>query len=86
MRRLITPTHDAGRLTNQVWKNSGGTTTNRVTYTYDNASRLLTARDTNGAYTFTYDAAGQILTQKDMWSTTLTFTYDNVGQPHQGAG
>jgi YD repeat-containing protein len=50
-----------------------------VTYTYDNAGHLLTARDTNGAYTFTYDAAGQMLTQKDMWSTTLTFTYDSVG-------
>lgn len=70
---------DNGRLVGQVWKNSGGTTTNTVTYTFDNADRLLTARDGQGAYTFTYDAAGQVLTQKDMWSTTLTFTYDNVG-------
>lgn len=69
----------AGRLTSDIWKDSGGTTTNTQTFAYDNASRLLTAQDSQGTYTFTYDAIGEVLTQKDMWNTTLTYTYDNVG-------
>jgi len=78
--RTIDYSYDnADRLTGEVWKDSGGTTTNTATYTYDNADRLLTARDGQGAYTFTYDAVGQVLTQKDLWGNTLTFTYDAVG-------
>jgi RHS repeat-associated protein len=70
----------AGRPTGEVWIASDGSTVdNRITFTYDAAGNMLTARDFDGAYTLTYDALNRTATVQDVWGKQLTFTYDAVG-------
>jgi RHS repeat-associated protein len=64
------------RLSNEVWVASGGATTNRVTFTYNENGQILTAKDNAGNITYTYDELGRLSTQNDVWNTTLTFSYD----------
>ncbi len=78
--QTVSVTYDAdSRETGEKWYNSSSTLTNTLTYTYDNASNMLTAADGNGKYTFTYDADNRIQTQQDMFGTTTTYSYDAAG-------
>jgi RHS repeat-associated protein len=70
---------DAGRKTGEVWKDSGGTTVNTLTFTYDNNGNQTVAQDSHGAYTLTYDADNRVSTVKDMWGVLLTMTWDANG-------
>jgi RHS repeat-associated protein len=70
---------NANRLTGAVWKSSGGSTVNTLTYTYDADGNLLTAADQYGTYTFTYDALDRATSQRDVWGMALTFSYDAAG-------
>jgi YD repeat-containing protein len=68
-------TFDAlGRLAVETWKDSGGSTVNLHTFTYDPNSNTLTAGDFDGAYTFVYDALDRAVSQQDMFGKTLTYT------------
>jgi RHS repeat-associated protein len=51
---------------------------NTLTYTYDNANNLLTAKDQNGTITNTYDALGRMTSTQDVFGLTLTYSYDNA--------
>ncbi|WP_443751343.1 hypothetical protein [Asticcacaulis solisilvae] len=54
---------------------------NSVTYTYDNAGRVLTTVDgTNAVTTNTYNAFGEVTSVKDPNNKTGYFYYDNRGQ------
>jgi RHS repeat-associated protein len=67
----------ADRVTAATWL-SGTTTVNLLTYSYDNAGNLLTAKDTNGTITNTYDALGRMSSTTDVFGLTLTYSYDNA--------
>ncbi len=81
MGRAMVNSYDTlNRLTTQVWKDSGGTATQTLTYSYDGNGDLLTATSsTTGTYTMSYDALGRVTVAQDVWGNTLTMTYDENG-------
>ncbi len=78
-RKSVTTTYSydtLSRLTGKTY--SDGTTA--VTYTYDNAGRLLTAGNGTDSLTWTYDLAGQLLSEASTKnSSTVADTYDLSG-------
>jgi RHS repeat-associated protein len=67
----------AGRRTGET--QSGGTTTDALTFTYDNANNLLTAANSQGTYTLAYDADNRVTAVQGLFGVLLTFSYDAVG-------
>jgi YD repeat-containing protein len=76
--RTNTYSYDAaGRRTGET--QSGGTTTDTLTFTYDNANNLLTAANGQGTYTLSYDADNRVTAVQGLFGVRLTFSYDGVG-------
>ncbi len=57
------------RRTSERWLGAGSEIINLLSYTYDAASQMVSARDDDSAYRYTYDALGSVL------------TVDNAGTP-----
>jgi RHS repeat-associated protein len=70
---------NANRETGEVWKNSGGTTVNTLTFTYDSNGNELTAANSAGTYTMTYNSNNQLSTVQGLYGVSLTYSYDNNG-------
>jgi RHS repeat-associated protein len=78
--RTIQYSYDAaGQLTGEVWKDSGNTVVNTVTYTYDADGNKLIAADVHSAYTMTYDAVDRVASVQEPFGLTLTYSYDAAG-------
>jgi len=71
---------DAGRVLTETWVNSGGSTANVLTYTYDDNGNALTAADYDGTYTLTYDNQDRLRTQAGLYGVSLTFSYDALSR------
>src|SRR5205807_2709836 len=71
------------RVLTEVWKNSGGTTVNTLTYTYDAAGNELTAASNAGTYTMSYDQLNRATVTKEPFGVTLTSSYDAAGRRTQ---
>jgi YD repeat-containing protein len=67
----------AGRRTGET--QSGGSTTDTLTFAYDNANNLLTAQNGQGTYTLAYDADNRVTGVQGLFGVRLTFSYDGVG-------
>jgi RHS repeat-associated protein len=72
----------ANRELGETWKVSGSTT-NVVTYTYDNNGNQLTALDSKGTYTMAFDALDRVTVTNEPFGVTLTATYDAIGERTQ---
>lgn len=70
---------DANRTTREVWKATGGSIDNTLTFTYDAVGNQLTALDQNGAYTMSYDVLNRVDAVQEPFNQRLTFGYDAVG-------
>lgn len=72
---------EISHLLSVLHKNSGGTTLDGATYTYDNAGNRLTRTDkqTGIKLTYTYDNIYQLQTAKQGSTTKESYTYDLVG-------
>jgi RHS repeat-associated protein len=68
-----------GNNTSQTWYNADGSVAARLTFTYDNDNRQLTAANGVGTYTLAYDANGEVTSVQGLWGTLLTFSYDGAG-------
>jgi YD repeat-containing protein len=83
--RVTTFTYDQlNRQTQEQWVSNSGTTVNTIGYTYDAASRLLTASDSDSRSTFTYDAVNRLVSVDNLGTTSfprvvLDYSYDVVG-------
>jgi|GEM_PF-1838684 len=79
--QVINTTYDNdNRVLTQIWKNSGGTTVNTLTYSYDSAGNELTAANGSGAYTMSYDSLNRATLTKEPFGVTLTSAYDMLGR------
>jgi RHS repeat-associated protein len=82
--RTTTYSYDQdNRNTGQTWKNSGGATTDVLTFTYDNAGNELTASNSAGTDSFTYNSNNQTTSQTDVLGLTTTYAYDPNGNVTQ---
>jgi YD repeat-containing protein len=75
------------RQTQEQWLSSSGTAVNTISYTYDAASRLLSASDNDSRSTFTYDAVNRLVSTDNFWTkniwgqTCVRFTNQNIDPP-----
>ena len=83
--RVRTFTYDnRDRLLQEQWLNAG-TEVRTTTLDYDNASRLISAKDPDSTYTYTYDKANRLTSVKNIGTpggvpfVVLTYTPDAVG-------
>jgi len=73
--------NDLGLMTSEVWLDEFDDPIRTITWTYDNAGRLIEISDPDSTYAFTYDVAGRV-TSVDNDGTpnvprvVLQFTYD----------
>ena len=77
-RRIDYGYYNNNQVQTETWKNSGGTTVNTITFTYNANGQVLTAGDSNGTVTFTYDNFGRLATKTDVWGIGMTFTYNKA--------
>jgi RHS repeat-associated protein len=74
---------NANRLTQELWKNSGGTVVGTLAFSYDDAGNLTGTDKTDGVdtyqYTLTYDQLNRPETVAEPFDKTLTFSYDAAG-------
>src|SRR5206468_10487188 len=79
----IESTYDsADQLTGKVLKDSGGSVTDTVAFTYDQLGNLATASDGDSSLTFNYDPLGRLstaVTAGTQPATTISYTYDKNG-------
>jgi YD repeat-containing protein len=72
-------------LTSEKWiPIGGGSASNTITYTYDQAGRITQLQDANSKYAYTYDVDNRLLTVDDSGTpglpqVTLTYGYDANG-------
>src|SRR6266545_2494627 len=69
------------RLTSETWRASAdpnSTVVGTVSYTYNPLSKVTGASNANGSYTITYDGLGRATTVAGPYSSTLTYTYDQL--------
>jgi RHS repeat-associated protein len=65
------------QVTTIVWKSSGGTAVNTLTYAYDDAGNLTSAGDnTGGTFTYSYDALERATQYTNVFGQVLTYSYD----------
>jgi RHS repeat-associated protein len=77
--RLISYAYDGdSRLLGETWQ-SGGSTVNTLTYSYDNNGNMLTAANNAGTVTMTYDRLDRLATQQGPFGVLVTSTYDAAG-------
>src|SRR5205085_2293317 len=78
-RRIDNAYDTRNQLTTQVWYDSGGTATQTLTYSYDDAGNQLTAANSAGTYTMIYDGLGRVTAVYELFGLQLGFSYDAVG-------
>jgi RHS repeat-associated protein len=79
--QVINTTYDNdNRVLTQIWKNSGDTTVNTLTYSYDSAGNELTAANGSGPYTMSYDTLNRATLTKEPFGVTLTSAYDALSR------
>jgi RHS repeat-associated protein len=82
--RTTTYSYDQdNREVGESWKNSGGTTTDVLTFTYDNNGNMVTAANSAGMDSFAYNDNNQTTAQTDVFGLTTTYAYDPNGNVTQ---
>jgi len=76
--------NDLGLMTSEVWLDEFDDPIRTITWTYDDAGRLLEVSDPDSTYAFTYDLLGRVLTvdndgTPNLPRVILNFTYNYAG-------
>ena len=67
------------RITQEIYKNASGATTETLTYTYDADGNLKTSTDSQGTTTYCYDGLNRLTGETFPNSSTDTYGYDPAG-------
>lgn len=82
--RTFTYNHLGERAT-ETWLDGQGAPVRTLTWTYDDAGRLIQASDPDSTYTYTYDVSGQVLSVDNAGTpgvpnVVLNYSYNYAGQ------